>query len=241
MLHETYGPTTIAYKALIFKFISAGHLDRCIKYYKDMLEKNCPPNIDTYSTMIKAFLKGRRVADALHMFHDMLAQVVLPNTGVITSFIEPLCSFGPPHAALMIYKKSRKAGCVISMKAYKLLLERLGKSGKSGTVVDIWEEMQECGYQSGKEIYEFIVNELCNVGKVDAATPQKKKVDAAVSVVEESIRNGFCTGRDAYRKLNSKLLEMDKVETAYNLFKKVKDARALTNARNYCRANGWHS
>ena len=79
------------------------------------------------------------------------------------------------------------------------------------------------------------------MGKVDAATPQKKKVDAAVSVVEESIWNGFCTGRDAYRKLNSKLLEMDKVETAYNLFKKVKDARALTNARNYCRANGWHS
>ena len=81
MLHETYGPTTIAYKALIFKFISAGHLDRCIKYYKDMLEKNCPPNIDTYSTMIKAFLKGRRVADVLHMFDDMLARGVLPNTG----------------------------------------------------------------------------------------------------------------------------------------------------------------
>jgi pentatricopeptide repeat protein len=117
------------------------------------------------------------------------------------------------------------------LKAYKLLLERLAKFGKSGIVLDIWEEMQECGYQPDKEIYEFIVNGLCNVGKVDAA----------VSVVEESLRNGFCLGRVVCSKLNNKLLEMDKVETAYNLFKKVKHARALTNSRNYCRANGWHS
>ncbi|XP_066359618.1 putative pentatricopeptide repeat-containing protein At5g43820 [Miscanthus floridulus] len=231
MVHGRYGPTTMAYNALIFNFISVGDLDSCIKYYKDMLEKNCPPNINTYSKMIKAFLRGRRVADALHMFDDMLAQGVVLNTGMITSFINPLCTFGPPHAALMIYKKSRKAGCVISLKAYKLLLERLAKFGKSGIVLDIWEEMQECGYQPDKEIYEFIVNGLCNVGKVDAA----------VSVVEESLRNGFCLGRVVYSKLNNKLLEMDKVETAHNLFKKVKHARALTNSRNYCRANGWHS
>ncbi|CAN6231425.1 unnamed protein product [Urochloa humidicola] len=231
MMHEKYGPTTMSYNALIFNFISIGDLDRCIKYYKDMLDKNCSPNINTYFKMIKAFLKERRVADALQMFDDMLARGVLPNTGAITSFIEPLCTFGPPHAALMIYKKSRKAGCVISLKAYKLLLERNAKFGKSGIVLNIWEEMQGCGYQPDKEIYEFIVNELCNVGKVDAA----------VSVVEESLRNGFCLGRIVYSKLNNKLLEMDKVETAYNLFKKVKDARALTNARNYCRADGWHS
>ncbi|KAG2658075.1 putative pentatricopeptide repeat-containing protein At5g43820 [Panicum virgatum] len=231
MVHERYGPTTMAYNALIFNFISIGDLDMCIKYYKDMLDKNCLPNIDTYVKMITAFLKERRVADALQMYEDMLARGVLPNTAVITKFIEPLCTFGPPHAALMIYKKSRKAGCVISLKAYKLLLERLAKFGKIGSVLNIWEEMQECGYQPDKEIYEFIVNGLCNVGKVDAA----------VSVVEESLRNGFCLGRIVYSKLNNKLLEMDKVETAYNLFKKVKDARALTNSRNYCRANGWHS
>jgi len=108
----------------------------------------------------------------------------------------------------MIYKKSRMAGCVISLKAYKLLIERLGKFGKSGTALDIWEEMQECGFQPGREIYEFIVNGLCNVGKVD------------------------CLGRVTYR-LNNKLLDMDKVEITYNLFKKVKDACAIKKV--YCK------
>ncbi|XP_006648567.2 putative pentatricopeptide repeat-containing protein At5g43820 [Oryza brachyantha] len=230
MVNEGYGPTTMAYNALIFNFISVGDLDRSIKYYKVMLDNNCPPNIDTYCKMIRAFLRECKVADALQMFDDMLARGILPSTGMITLFIEPLCTFGPPHAALLFYKSSRKAGCTISIKAYKLLLERLARFGKSGTVLQIWEEMQECGYPSDKEIYEFIVNGLCNVGKVDAA----------VSVVEESLRKGFCLGRVVYGKLNNKLLDMNKVETAYNLFKKVKYVRALSNSRSYCRANGWH-
>ena len=71
MAHKSYGPTTMAYNALILNFISVGDLDMCIKYYKDMLEKNCPPNIDSYSKMIKAFLKGHTVAVAFHMFGDM--------------------------------------------------------------------------------------------------------------------------------------------------------------------------
>ncbi|KAL5207017.1 hypothetical protein ABZP36_031452 [Zizania latifolia] len=230
MVHEGYAPTTMAYNALIFNFISVGDFDRCMKYYKDMLESSCLPNIDTYCRMIRAFLREHKVADALQMFDDMLTRGILPNTGMITLFIEPLCTFGPPHAAFLIYKRCRKAGCRISLKAYKLLLSRLAMLGKSGMVLLIWEEMQERGYPSDKEIYEFIVNGLCNVGKVDAA----------VSVVEESLRKGFCLGRVVYGKLNNKLLEMNKVETAYSLFKKVKVARAHANSRNYCRANGWH-
>ena len=105
MVHMRYGSTTVTYNALIFNFISVGDLHMCIKDYKDMMEKNCPPNVDMYPKIIKAFLKGHRLADALHMFDDMLARGVLPNTGVITSFINLLCTFGPPHAALMISKR----------------------------------------------------------------------------------------------------------------------------------------
>ena len=89
--------------------------------------------------------------------------------------------------------------------------------------------MQECGYQPDEEIYEFVVNGFWNVGMVDVA----------VSVVEESLgKFGFYLGSFAYSKLNNKLLQMDKIETTYNLFKKVKDALAITNEQNYCCANG---
>ncbi|EEF52882.1 pentatricopeptide repeat-containing protein, putative [Ricinus communis] len=194
------------------------------------MRNNCDPDINTYTKLISAFIKGRKVADALEMLDEMLGRGIVPTTGDITSFIEPLCSFGPPHAAMMIYKKARKAGCKISLTAYKLLLMRLSRFGKCGMLLNIWDEMQENGYTSDMEVYEYVINGLCNIGQLENA----------VLVMEESLHKGFCPSRLIYSKLNNKLLASSKVERAYKLYLKVRDARSNENARRFWRANGWH-
>ncbi|XP_004486824.1 pentatricopeptide repeat-containing protein At5g15010, mitochondrial [Cicer arietinum] len=221
---------TTTYNAMIFNFISIGNFDECMKYYNEMSSDNCEPNIDTYTRMITAFLRTRKVADALLMFDEMLRQGVVPPTGTISSFIKRLCSYGPPYAAMMIYKKARKLECKISMEAYKLLLMRLSKFGKCGTLLSVWQEMQECGYSSDIEVYEYIISGLYNIGQLENA----------VLVMEEALRKGFCPSRLVYSKLSNKLLASDKTERAYRLFLKIKHARALKNARSYWRSNGWH-
>ncbi|KAK9291297.1 hypothetical protein L1049_009487 [Liquidambar formosana] len=221
---------TGVYNAVISNYISVRDFDGCMKYYELMLSNNCDPDIDTYTKLIAAFLKARRVADALEMFDEMSGRGIVPTTGMITSFIEPLCSYGPPHAAMMIYKKARKTGCHISLSAYKLLLMRLSRFGKCGMLLNIWDEMQQSGYSSDIEVYEYVINGLCNIGQLDNA----------VLVMEESLCKGFCPSRLIYSKLNNKLLALDKVERAYKLFLKIKDARRTENARKFWRANGWH-
>jgi hypothetical protein len=98
------------------------------------------------------------VADALEMFDEMLGCGIVPSTGTITSFIEPLCSYGPPHAAMMIYNTARKVGCRISLSAYKLLLMRLSRFGKCGMLLNVWDDMQDSGYYSDMEVYEYVIN-----------------------------------------------------------------------------------
>ncbi|XP_065881444.1 putative pentatricopeptide repeat-containing protein At5g43820 [Euphorbia lathyris] len=218
------------YNAMISNFISIRDLDEYLKYYRCLLSSNCSPNIDTYAKLILALIRARKVADALEMLDEMLSRELLPTTGTITSFIEPLCSFGPPHAAMMIYKKVRKAGCKISISSYKLLLMRLSRFGKCGMLLNIWDEMQESGYSSDMEVYEFIVNGLCNIGQLENA----------VLVMEESLRKGFCPSKLTCSKLNNKLLASNKLERAYKLFLKVKYARRDEKARRLCRSNGWH-
>ncbi|PKI55102.1 hypothetical protein CRG98_024393 [Punica granatum] len=195
-----------------------------------MLSEKCDPNVDTYTNLISAFLKARKVADALEMFDEMLSRELVPSTGIITSFVEPLCSYGPPYAAMMIYKKAKKAGCKISLTAYKSLLMRLSRFGKCGMMLNLWEEMQESGHSSDIEVYEYIINGLCNIGQLDNA----------VLVMDESLRKGFCPSRLIWSKLNNKLMASNQVEKAYKLFLKIKDARRHENARRYWRANGWH-
>ncbi|KAK8580753.1 hypothetical protein V6N13_143815 [Hibiscus sabdariffa] len=223
-------PDTGVYNAMISNFICIGNFDECMKYYKELLGSNFDPDLDTYSKLISAFLKSQKVADALEIFEEMLAQGIVPPTGSLTSFIEPLCSYGPPHAAMMIYKKARKYGCKISLSAYKLLLKRLSRFGKSGMLLNLWDEMQESGHTSDMEVYEHVINGLCNIGQLENA----------ILVMEEALRKGFCPGRIICSKLNNKLLAANEVEKAYKLFLKIKDARRNDNAQRYWRSNGWH-
>ncbi|XP_057974457.1 putative pentatricopeptide repeat-containing protein At5g43820 [Malania oleifera] len=230
MVEQGCAPDVVVYNAMISNFISVGDFDECMKYYEQMLNSKCDPNVDTYKKLIAAFIKERRVADALEMFDEMLGQGIVPTTGTITYFIEPLCGYGPPHAALMIYKKAKKVGCRISLSAYKLLLMRLSRFGKCGMLFNIWDDMQESGYSSDTEVYEYVINGLCNIGQLENAA----------LVMEESLHKGFCPSRLICSKLNNKLLASNKVERAYKLFLRIKNARCNENARRYWRAKGWH-
>ena len=223
-------PDTSAYNAMISNFISVGDFEACIKCYNNMLSSNCEPSVDTYTKLIGALLKARKVADALEVFDQMLSRGVVPSTGTVTSFMEPLCSYGPPHAAMMVYRKAKRVGCRMSLTAYKLLLMRLSRFGKCGMMLNIWNDMQECGYSSDMEVYEYVINGLCNIGQLENAA----------LVMEESVRKGFCPSRRIWSKLNGKLLASNRVERAYKLFLKLKDARQNENAQRYWRAKGWH-
>ncbi|VFQ85151.1 unnamed protein product [Cuscuta campestris] len=219
------------YNAMISNFLSVSHIDEGLKYYKKMRTTCCEPNVETYVRLISSFLKARRVADAIEMFDEMVSRGILPSTGTITSFLEPLCSYGPPHAALVIYKKAREAGCIISFNAYKLLLMRISRFGKCGTLLNIWNEMQESGYSSDVQVYEYVINGLCNAGQLENA----------VLVMEEALcHRGFYPSKLICSKLNNKLLASNKTETAYKLSLKIKTARCCENAQRYWRAKGWH-
>lgn len=218
------------YNAMISNFLQIGDCDGCLRYYERMLSMKCDPNMDTYVSIIYGFLKSRRVSDAIEMFDEMVVRGIIPTTGTVTLFIELLCSYGPPHAMLMIYKKARKAGCSISLSAYKLLLTRLAKFGKCGMMLNIWDEIQESGYSSDVEVYEHIIIGLCNNGQLENA----------ILVMEECLRKSFCPSRLVCSRLNKKLLTSNKVETAYKLFMKIKVARQHENARKHWRGKGWH-
>ncbi|XP_021742572.1 putative pentatricopeptide repeat-containing protein At5g43820 [Chenopodium quinoa] len=223
-------PNIGVYNAMIANYVSVGNFDECMKYYEEMSRNDCQPDVDTCAKIICGLIKARKVADALEMFDEMLRKGVIPTTGMVTSFIEPLCNYGPPYAAMIIYKNARKQGCRISLNAYKLLLMRLSRFGKCGMLVKLWDEIQESGYSADIEVYEYVVNGLCNNGQLEAA----------VCVMEEALRKGFCPSRLMYSKLNKKLMAFNKVDRAYKLFLKVKQARVNENARRYWRRNGWH-
>ncbi|EPS70746.1 hypothetical protein M569_04016, partial [Genlisea aurea] len=227
---EEKGNSTLSpevYNAVIFSCLANDKADEGLKYYEEMQRKGFDPNAKTYTGVISSLLRIRKVADAIEMFDEMVSKEMIPSAGTLTKFIEPLCRYGPPHAALMIYSRARKAGCLVSDSAYKLLLMRLGRFGKCGMLLKIWEES---GYPCDLKVYEYMINGLCNVGKLETA----------VVVMEDCVQRGLFPGKIICSKLKNKLMSSGKVEIAYKLFLKLRNARAEENARRYWRSKGWH-
>ncbi|CAI9090594.1 OLC1v1025400C1 [Oldenlandia corymbosa var. corymbosa] len=229
-LEEEYVLGVEVYNAMIANYVHSGEMDEGLRYFEKLLDNNCEPNMVTFVILISGCLKARRVADAIEMFDQMLYRGIVPSAGTITSFIEPLCCYGPPHAALMIYEKAKKAGCKMSLNCYKLLIMQLSKFGKCQTLLNIWHDMQENGYCSDVQVYEYAINGFCNIGQLENA----------VLAMEECLSKGFCPNRILCSKLNNKLMNSRKVEVAYRLFLKIKEARGNEKAKRSWRMKGWH-
>ncbi|KAG6418815.1 hypothetical protein SASPL_121020 [Salvia splendens] len=216
--------------AMIFNCIANHDIGGALKYHKGMVHDGFEPSVDTYVRIILYFLKRRRVSDAIELLDVMLGRGVIPSTGALTEILKPLCSYGPPYAALMVYNKTRKAGCKVSLTGYKLLLMRLSRFGKCGMLLKMWEEMQESGYGCDMQVYEYLINGLCDTGRLESA----------VLVMEEYISKGLFPSKIISSKLYNRLMDSNKVDVAYKLFLKLRNARLNENAQRYWRGKGWH-
>ncbi|PRQ19316.1 putative pentatricopeptide [Rosa chinensis] len=112
-----------------------------------MSSNGCDPNVDTYTKLIAGFLKARKAADALEMFDEMLSRGFVPTMGTITSFMEALCSYGPPYAAMMIYQKARKeCGYASDIEVYEYAISGLCNIGQLENAVLVMEESLRKGF-----------------------------------------------------------------------------------------------
>ncbi|KAF5764624.1 putative tetratricopeptide-like helical domain superfamily [Helianthus annuus] len=68
---------------------------------------------------------------------------------------------------------------------------RISRFGKCGMLLKIWDES---GYVSDVQVYEHIINGLCNNGQLENA----------VVIMEDCLKKGFCPSRLICAKLNNK-------------------------------------
>ncbi|KAG8363000.1 hypothetical protein BUALT_BualtUnG0014800 [Buddleja alternifolia] len=144
--------------ALKCRWSKLGRVSEIESFLERMVDDGPKANCVTYSYLIEGFERANKVDDAVKIFNYLgrmrapLSGEITPSTGSVTKFIERLCSYAAPHAALMIYNKAKKA-----------------RFGKCRMLLNMWDEMQGSGYTSDMKVYEYIINGLCNTGQLESA------------------------------------------------------------------------
>ncbi|PON90481.1 Pentatricopeptide repeat [Trema orientale] len=176
MVADGIEPDGLTFSHVIEGLGRAGHVDDAVKVFESLKENGLVPDTSAYNAMISNFISGGDFDECM--------------------------KYGPPYAAMMVYRKAKRVGCRLSLSAYKLLLMRLSDLGKCGMMLNLWNDMQECGYSSDMKVYEYVISGLCNIGQLENVE----------LIMEESLRKGFCPSRRTWSKLNGKLLASNGVE-----------------------------
>ncbi|XWS52270.1 hypothetical protein CRYUN_Cryun11dG0054100 [Craigia yunnanensis] len=198
-------------------------------------------NCVTYNIMISGWSKLGRVSEMERILKALIADGFTPDCSTFSYLIEGLGRAGQIDDAVEIFDHMKEKGCNPDTRVYNAMISNFISIGNFDECMKYYKglldsnsdpdlEMQESGHTSDMEVYEHVINGLCNIGHLENA----------VLVMEEALHKGFCPSRVIYSKLNNKLLASNEVEKAYKLFLKIKDTRRNENAQRYWRANGWH-
>jgi pentatricopeptide repeat protein len=134
-------PNTVIYSALCNIYSGVGNADEVFRLYEDMQSdcnsgknKNCQPNMHTYSTILNALQLSNR-PDAIEKAEQIFSTIPLPDAVAYSTFINILAKKGDVARALNLlhemqsdFKSGKNKNCHPNMHTYSTILNALQKS-----------------------------------------------------------------------------------------------------------------
>uniref|UniRef100_A0ACD5TH83 Uncharacterized protein n=1 Tax=Avena sativa TaxID=4498 RepID=A0ACD5TH83_AVESA len=161
-------PDAVACTVLVGVY--ACHLQRFDAAYEVvrwMTENGLPPDVVTYSTLIRGLCSAGRVAEALGVLDLMLEEGCRPNAHTYTPIMHAYCTAGMIHEAKRLLDSMIAAGCAPSTVTYNVLITALCKVGAFKEVELLLEESSSRGWMPDTITYNTYMDGLCRSGRVD--------------------------------------------------------------------------
>ncbi|KAJ4818885.1 Pentatricopeptide repeat (PPR) superfamily protein [Rhynchospora pubera] len=160
-------PNVIIYTTLIDAFCKCGKTKTGLELSRRMAEDGscCKPNVATYNTLIRGFCREREIAEAMKMFHEMVANRVKPNVITFSILIDGLCKNGDVKAAQKVFKEMPTYGVVPNSYSHNSLIDGFFKNGDVTAARRVFEDMSAHGVVADLHTYNILIDGLCNHGE----------------------------------------------------------------------------
>jgi len=127
------------------------------------------PTVHTYTSLIDAMFKDKRLDLAMKVLSQMLEGSCTPNVVTYTAMIDGLCRLVESEKALKLLSMMEKKGCSPNVVTYTALIDGLGKSGKVDIGLQLFTQMSTHGCAPNYVTYRVLINHCCAAGLLDEA------------------------------------------------------------------------
>ncbi|CAL9003611.1 unnamed protein product [Prunus brigantina] len=149
------------------KIAFSSSMGAALRIFCEMPNHGCPPDSDTYGTLINGLCKLGKIGEAKELFNEMETKGCLPS--VVTSLMDGLCKGGRSSQAmelldLMVSKRHKPNNIT-----YSTLLHGFCEEGKLQEALEILDRMKLQGMKPDAGLYGKVISSFCNICKFQEA------------------------------------------------------------------------
>ncbi|XP_026414649.1 putative pentatricopeptide repeat-containing protein At5g06400, mitochondrial [Papaver somniferum] len=204
--------TSETWTIMIMQYARAGLTEIAIKKFKEMISDGCKPNGNTfkYLLMFLCGKKGRKVDEAVKLFHDMIRAKYVPDKELVEIYLNCLCEVGKVSDAQKCREYLCKSGFSKPL-SYSLVIRALCRAGRLDEALAMVDEVGEERSKLDQYIYGSLVHGLLRAGRVDEA----------LAKVDKMKEEGTSPTVHVYTSLIVHFFKKKQIEKALEFFKKM--------------------
>ncbi|RZC78428.1 hypothetical protein C5167_002640 [Papaver somniferum] len=148
-------------------YARAGSTEIAIKKFKEMISDGCKTNGNTfkYLLMFLCVKNGRKVDEAVKLFHDMIRAKYVPDKELVEIYLNCLCEVGKVSDAQKCREYLCKSGFSKPL-SYSLVIRALRRGRLDEALVMVDEVVGEERSKLDQYIYGSLVHGLLRAGRV---------------------------------------------------------------------------
>ncbi|KAI3898438.1 hypothetical protein MKX03_001336 [Papaver bracteatum] len=204
--------TSETWTIMIMQYARAGLTVIAMKKFKEMESDGCKPNGNTfkYLLMFLCGKKGRKVDEAVKLFHDMIRAKYVPDKELVEIYLNCLCEVGKISDAQKCKEYLWKSGFSKPL-SYSLVIRALCRAGRLDEALAMVDEVGEERSKLDQYIYGSLVHGLLRAGRVDEA----------LAKVDKMKEEGSSPTVHVYTSLIVHFFKKKQIEKALEFFKKM--------------------
>lgn len=206
-------PNVISYTTLIQALCTRESLDDAMRVFVEMRRRGCAPDVVTYNTLISGFCKSGRLHRAyefLDAMDTMRMHGCVPNPSTYFPIFVAHELKEDLDKCFELMSRMSKAGCLLDLCIYNVVIRLACKLGESKRAVDIWNEMEASGLSPGLDTFVIMIH-----GFID----QNSLIEASGYFREMVARGVLSTPQyGTLKELLNSLLRAEKLELAKDVW-----------------------
>ncbi|KAI3974546.1 hypothetical protein MKX01_020318 [Papaver californicum] len=251
--------TSETWTIMIMQYARAGLTEIAIKKFKEMKSDGCKPNGNTfkYLLMFLCGKKGRKVDEAVKLFHDMIRDKYVPGKELVEIYLNCLCEVGKVSDAQKCKEYLCKSGFSKPL-SYSLVIRALCRAGRLDEALAMVDEVGEERSKLDQYIYGSLVHGLLRAGRVDEALAKvdkmkeegnsptvhvytslivhffkKKQIGKALEFFKKMGEDGCEPTIVTFSALIRGYMNMEMVSDAWNIFRRMKLKGPIPDFKTY--------